>query len=421
MVLLDSIWWWQGRRFARILPRAWRWRGAFDAFMAVQILGLLSILLGRYAGFDSREWMPVWMMVVLFVWHMLILPALIVLWIAATAGWSIGRLVRLLRARPGEIETIGGIRSVEAEPAPSAALAPDVESGGAFALSRRRFLATAALATPPLVNIVGSASAMQKLSDFRIRRIDVPLAGLPAELEGLTIAHVSDVHVGDFTHGRTLGKIVEATNALRSDLVLMTGDLINRDLADLPAACDMMRAMEGRFGTFMCEGNHDLFQGRAAFERGVKSRGISLLVNEATNLVIRGREVQLLGLQWGTGVRSASRAADRGDEAIRQSLESLKSRRNPEAFQILLAHHPHALDAARQAGIPLTLSGHTHGGQLHLTRSFGFGPWMYRYWSGLYARGGSRAVISNGVGNWFPLRVNAPAEIIHLTLRHASA
>ena len=90
-----------------------------------------------------------------------------------------------------------------------------------------------------------------------------------------------------------------------------------------------------------------------------------------------------------------------------------------EAPQILLAHHPHAFDAAVKHGLPLTLSGHTHGGQLMVTPGLGVGPMMFRYWSGLYQKGAHSLVVSNGVGNWFPLRTCAPAEIVHLTLRRA--
>ena len=81
-----------------------------------------------------------------------------------------------------------------------------------------------------------------------------------------------------------------------------------------------------------------------------------------------------------------------------------------------------AFDAAAASGVPLTVSGHTHGGQLMLTDDFGFGPLMYRYWSGLYRKpeeNGAALVVSNGVGNWFPVRTRAPAEIIALTLRQA--
>ena len=83
--------------------------------------------------------------------------------------------------------------------------------------------------------------------------------------------------------------------------------------------------------------------------------------------------------------------------------------RRPDAFPILLAHHPHTLDPAAEAGLPLVLSGHTHGGQLMLTKNVGFGPMMFRYWSGEYTKGPSKLVVSNGVGNWFPVRANAPA------------
>ena len=100
----------------------------------------------------------------------------------------------------------------------------------------------------------------------------------------------------------------------------------------------------------------------------------------------------------------------------RYALDQLLARGNPGAFNILLAHHPEAFDEAVAAGIPLTLAGHTHGGQLMFTPSFGFGPWLYRYWSGLYRKDESQLVVSNGTGNWFPLRIGAPAEIIHLTL-----
>ncbi|MBU0639220.1 MAG: hypothetical protein KKB50_10180 [Planctomycetes bacterium] len=88
-----------------------------------------------------------------------------------------------------------------------------------------------------------------------------------------------------------------------------------------------------------------------------------------------------------------------------------------DAFTILLAHHPHAFDRAAEAGIPLTLAGHTHGGQLMLGNDVGAGSVLFKYCSGPYRRGASTLVVSNGVGNWFPLRVNAPAEILHLTLR----
>ena len=204
-------------------------------------------------------------------------------------------------------------------------------------------------------------------------------------------------------------------NDLRSELVLVTGDLINGALHEIPEGIDAVRRFDARSGVYMIEGNHDLFQGREPFESRVKASGIRLLVNETEQLTVRDHPLQLLGLRWG---RSTSRPYQgSSDDAIAASFEELLALRDPDAFPILLAHHPHAFDPAAAAQLPLTLSGHTHGGQLMLNEETGFGPLMFRYWSGHYTRGDSHLIVSNGVGNWFPLRTRAPAEIIHLTLR----
>ncbi len=392
MLALDLIWWWRGDAYARRLPRRRAWRLAWATFMAVQAAGMTLLLSARYLGLDRTAGLPVSVLIFIFMWHLLVLPATMIALLLGSVGWSVASLGAMLA---GKLRR--GPATAPPGPSPQA-------------LTRRRFLAGAAVAVPPLVTIVGSARAIPQLNNFRVRRFTIPLASLPAELDGLTIAQVADVHVGDFTHGRTLDRIVDATNALKPDLVLMTGDLINRRLSDLPAALDMVRRLDPKHGLFTCEGNHDLFEGRDLFGRGVRAAGVPLLVDSTDSVMINGRTVQVLGMQWGPRRRG-------GDEVIDESMDRLLPQRRPEAFPILIAHHPHAFDRAAVANIPLTLAGHTHGGQLHLSPGIGFGPLMYRYWSGLYRKGDSALVVSNGVGNWFPLRVNAPAEIVHVTLR----
>jgi len=165
----------------------------------------------------------------------------------------------------------------------------------------------------------------------------------------------------------------------------------------------------------MCEGNHDLFQDEDEFRTRTRASGLRLLVNEAATVEIRGEPVQLLGLRWGMRDLHPRNPASRSDEAIEKSMEELLPLRQAGAFPILLAHHPHAFDFA--GDIPLTLTGHTHGGQLMVTPNLGCGPMLYRYWSGLYEKEERALVVSNGTGNWFPLRTRAPAEIVHITLR----
>jgi predicted MPP superfamily phosphohydrolase len=145
------------------------------------------------------------------------------------------------------------------------------------------------------------------------------------------------------------------------------------------------------------------------FERRVKQSGIPFLLDESVVITIRGAPLQLFGLSW-------TRTGESRDAAIATAVRHLLSQRQPETFPILLAHHPHAFDAAAAASVPLTLSGHTHGGQLMLNEQCGFGPALFRYWSGLNSKGASRLVVSNGIGNWFPLHIRAPAELLHLTL-----
>jgi predicted MPP superfamily phosphohydrolase len=90
-------------------------------------------------------------------------------------------------------------------------------------------------------------------------------------------------------------------------------------------------------------------------------------------------------------------------------------------FTLALAHHPHAFDALADAGADLTLAGHTHGGQLMVTPPgsaypIGGGNLLFRYIYGEYRRGDSAMYVNSGVGNWFPIRINAPAEIVQIRL-----
>jgi len=354
-------------------------RTALTLGTAVLLAGYLWIVLNRADRIASEP--PSWLQAAVLLWGLVFLPLL--------------AFPSLLVGAAGQI--LSRWRAAARPPTDAPGPGPD----------RRRFLATTAVALPLIATYGSTAISIPQTRHFRIRRIDVPLAGLPRDLDGLTIAHVSDVHVGKFTHGRVLSDLAEATNSLQADLVALTGDLIDHALADLPEALDFVGRLDPGRGLFLVEGNHDLFEGREAFAAGVRQAGFPLLRNAAAPLEIRGHPVDVLGLRW-----------SRAEADLDRDLADTVRLRRPDAWPILLAHHPHAFDAAERARIPLTLAGHTHGGQLMLTSEIGPGPAMFRYWSGLYRKPtGEAAVISNGAGNWFPLRTAAPAEILHLTLR----
>jgi predicted MPP superfamily phosphohydrolase len=387
MFALDALWWATSTRVAK--PAAVRI--ALAAFSLAQLAGLAWLLTQRFSHAGSTALFPKFAVTVVFIWHMIILPLLLLLAIALLPILAVTAVVRIARRRHN----------------PNSALA-----GASGALTRRQFLGVALATAPPLLNLSLATIAMRQLDQFRVRRFILPIADLPRNLHGLTIAQVSDMHVGRFTSGRVLRELVRVVNEFRADFVLLTGDLINDALADLDHGLELVASMKGRSGVYLIEGNHDLIENGAEFERRVKRSGIPFLLDESTVVIVRGAPVQLLGLSW-------TRVRENRDAAIAASVRRLITQRQPETFPILLAHHPHAFDAAAEASIPLTLSGHTHGGQLMLNEQCGFGPALFRYWSGLYTRGVSKLIVSNGVGNWFPLRVRAPAELVHLRLVRA--
>ena len=168
-----------------------------------------------------------------------------------------------------------------------------------------------------------------------------------------------------------------------------------------------------------CEGNHDLIENPREFYRQAEKGGLPLLRKETATVDVRGQKLQVLGFPWMTsrGIDPAAAAA-----RMRASAQALLEKRDPKAWHLALAHHPHLWE--HLAGVPLTLAGHTHGGQLMLNEEQGAGPWMFKWWSGQYRLAGrpnDALIVSNGTGNWFPVRIQAPAEIIHITLRRGAA
>lgn len=359
---------WMARKVRGLAPR-----GLLLGFAALPMLQIAWMLVDRPSSIRAHEWVPMPLIALSYLWNLIVAP-LSALAIGTSALWR-----RIAPRRP---------------PDP-----PDI--------SRRSLLRASVAFAPPLGAMGTLALALPSLGEFRIRplRLDVP--GLPEGLDGLVIAHLSDLHYGKFTTSADIDRMVEAVNGLDADLVLFTGDLIDLSIRDLPAALDALGRLRARGGLFACEGNHDLIDDPDAFRQQVRDRGIPLLLDETRTVEVRGGRVGLHGVPWA-----------RGEAGRREAARSARSRIEAGAFPILLSHHPHTFDDA--AGFPLTLSGHTHGGMLMWNERLGAGPILYRYWSGPYTREDRSIVVSNGIGNWFPLRTRAPAEIIRLELARSA-
>jgi len=274
-------------------------------------------------------------------------------------------------------------------------------------ISRRQFIYLAACSAVPATAVVMGVHGTVTRNDLRVRELAVPIANLPPEFEGFTIAHVSDLHSGVFCGPERLKKIADATNDLKADLIVITGDVINSDLSEFEDAKKVISGLESPHGIYLCEGNHDLFDGPGPYRDACVAAGFPLLRLSSAIVPVGGQRLILGGLPW------YSRSF-RGDDAV---VDSLFPERQEGDLRVVLAHHPNLFNHAGSAD--LMLSGHTHGGQL-MVGDVGFGPLFFDYWSGLYRRGNSTLVVSNGAGDWFPCRIGALAEIGRLRLTRAS-
>ena len=247
MLLLDAIWWWL---LARLTKRKVG-RVVLAIFMGGQMIGLVWLIGSRMLQMGWDRWLPKFATSALFIWHLIGLGLL-----SAVGLALIPILIVRKMARANQRSLSRGRMSLP-------------EDRGHW--DRREFLRFAAALAPPLFTLSLTGVALAQLNHFRVRRFVLRIPDLPVDLDGATIAQVSDMHVGRFTSGPVLNKMVETVNEMRADLVLLTGDLINDALADLSRGLDLVHRMDARFGLYLIEGNHDLIENGLEFERRVES------------------------------------------------------------------------------------------------------------------------------------------------------
>jgi len=244
----------------------------------------------------------------------------------------------------------------------------------------------------------------------RVVHVTVPIAGLPADLDGFRIVQLSDLHVGATIKRRFVQTVVDTANRLDPDVVAFTGDVADGTVSALRAEVAPLAGLRARYGKFFVSGNHEYYWDAVGWLREVERLGFSVLTN-AHRLVRRGSGRLLLA-----GVTDAS-ASHRVPGHASDPAVALAGA--PESdVKILLAHQPRSAFAARAAGFDLQLSGHTHGGQYFpfnlLVRLFQ--PFV----AGLHRLEEMWLYVSRGTGYWGPpLRLGAPSEITLIELRAA--
>ncbi|QRM20099.1 metallophosphoesterase [Dechloromonas sp. TW-R-39-2] len=241
----------------------------------------------------------------------------------------------------------------------------------------------------------------------RVVRVDIPLAGLPEALVGVTIVQLSDIHVGPTIKQNYVQAIVDRVNQLDADLVAITGDVVDGSVEELHADTAPLGDLRSRYGTYVVSGNHEYYAGATAWMREFERIGLHNLDNRHLVIERDGARFILAGVSdYSAAAFDASQASD--------PVAALAGS-PPGLLRVLLAHQPRSARAAAAAGFDLQLSGHTHGGQ--------FWPWNHfvplqqPFTAGLHRLGRLAVYTSRGTGYWGPpKRFGAPSEIAVLRL-----
>ena len=206
-------------------------------------------------------------------------------------------------------------------------------------------------------------------------------------------------------------RAVEAVDLLaqaRPDILACTGDVVDLDVAGSEPVFQALGALRAPLGRYFVLGNHDLLDSARRVLRLARSAGLRTLRSEAE--CVKGG-LRIGGIDWG-------RTLDENARGVRALV------RHAHLPHLLLAHNPKAFREAARQGIPLTLAGHTHGGQFALLPKLRMRPRAAesrRLLAGHYHEGESHLFVTTGVGGWFPLRVNCPAEVVVVTVRRGVA
>ena len=258
---------------------------------------------------------------------------------------------------------------------------------------------------------VGYGSLIQR-TDFHVREVDIPIAGLMPDLEGLRILQLSDIHLSAFLSEADLIRVIDAALGLRPHVTVVTGDLISGATDPLGACIRQLARLKSDAGTFGCMGNHEryaLVENRA--EREAARVGIRFLRNQSQALRFGNSTLNLAGQDF---------QAMRERDHYLQGAEALLL---PGATNVLLQHNPDVFPVAARKGYNLLLAGHTHGGQVTVEifdQSINPARFFTPFVHGLYRAGGAAAYVTRGIGTiGIPTRIGAPPEISLLRLRKA--
>jgi len=242
-----------------------------------------------------------------------------------------------------------------------------------------------------------------------LNKVDVFIKDLG--FDELTIVQLTDVHIGNTIGKEFVAECVERINALKPDIVVITGDLVDRKIEDVKDDLSPLKALQSKYGTYFVLGNHEYYHGAEDIAAYMPELNIKALLNESVIIGDKERKVNLVGINDLQSIRFNTLPIDtyKAFENVDKNIPT-----------ILLSHQPKSIDAVKANTYDLMISGHTHGGQIF---PFGFLVMLQQpFLAGLHAVTSTKQIfVSRGTGYWGPpVRVFAPSEISVLTLKPAA-
>jgi len=248
--------------------------------------------------------------------------------------------------------------------------------------------------------------ALDEANSLSLEHVEIELKRLPKKLDKFRIVHLSDMHHSPFTSLDHIELAIKDANALKPDLILLTGDYVTHEREYIAPVAGVLGNAKARYGTYACLGNHDHWTDADLVTHLFRGEGINVLINEGFRFETRGSSFWLAGVDDHMVGKTDVPAALKGSF--------------PDEMKLLLAHNPIIFREAARMGVDLTLSGHTHGGQIKLRDDEKRLLPRRRLKAGLHKRRNSQIYITRGIGTVVvPMRYQCPPEISLLELRSA--
>jgi predicted MPP superfamily phosphohydrolase len=245
----------------------------------------------------------------------------------------------------------------------------------------------------------GLAYARHQIQVFRA---SAPVTGLRPPLDGLRIGLITDLHHSKMVPASDVVNAKSLMMAERPDLIVLGGDYVTWGDRTYVAPCsEALAGLTAPFGVFGVLGNHDDDRDMPA---ALNAHGYEVLRDARTTISVRGEKIDLVGVRYWT----------------RRARDIARLLRDTKTTAILLAHDPRRLDEAAELGVPLVLSGHTHGGQVVLPGLGAVAARKFPVIAGFGRRANTSIFVSRGVGTvYVPYRLNCPPDVSVITLKSA--